>query len=239
MEREEFNQRKSKILKVVAVSLIVVVCIAGILGFIYMRFGIAGLIQNPIATSLFGLDKQKDLDTPDMTREEKSKINDAIGYNLETLDRASLTSTRNLELTVSPQGMVYLMNALIKNKETFQNLQIAANQEGKLEISAVADVGLICDIIGQDKALIESSVGPLPDKVALYTALNPDHQADGTTIESIMIGQVQVPSSLYSSINAGVDDGLDLFFSEALGIDLDYLSVEGQKITLKGSFPAP
>ena len=239
MKREEFNHRKSKILKIVAVSLIVVVCIAGILGFIYLRFGIAGLIQNPIATSLFGLDKQKDLDISDITKDEKSEINDAIGYDLGTIDRASLTSTQNLELTVSPQGLVYMMNALIENKETFQNLQIAATEDGKLEISAVADVGLICDIIGQDKELIESSVGPLPDKVTLYTALNPAHDTGGTTIDSIKIGQVKVPSSLYGSINAGVDDGLDLFFSEALGINLSYLSVEDQKITLRGLFPAP
>lgn len=239
MERAKFNSKKKKVLKTVAICLMVFLCIAGVLGFIYLRFGIAGLVQNPIATALFGLDKQQDLGIPTITTDEKSKINEAIGYNLETMDRASLTSTKNLDLSLSPQGMTYMMNALLENKETFQHLQIAATKEGELQISAVADVALICDIIGQDKALIETSVGPLPDKVTVYTALMLEHQTGGTVIDSIKIGQVKIPSSLYASVNDGVDEGMDLFFSEALGIGLDYLSIEGQNITIRGDFPAP
>lgn len=231
--------KKHKILKIIGICLVTVICLFGIVGYIYLRYGIAGLIQNPIATNVFGLDKQQQLGTPTITTEEKSKINDAIGYDLETTDRASLTSTKNIDLSVSPQGMTYLMNALIENKETFKNLQIATTKEGELEISAVADVGLICDIIGQDKELVESTVGPLPDKVTVYTELSPNHQTDSTTIDSIKIGQLKVPANLYASINEGVDDGLDLFFSKALGIDLDYLAVENQNITIRGNFPAP
>jgi len=239
VEREKFNLKKKKVLKIAAICLTVVICIIGVLGFIYLRFGIAGFIQNPIATNLFGLDKQQQLGIPTITADEKTKINDAIGYNLETTDRASLTSTKNLDLSLSPQGMTYMMNALLENKETFQNLQIAATKEGDLEISAVADVAMVCDIIGQDKSLIESTVGPLPDRVTVYTALTPDHQTGGTTIDSIKIGQMKVPSRLYASINDGVDEGIDLFFSEALGIDLDYLSIDGQNIIIRGYFPAP
>ena len=239
MERTKFQSKKRKILKIVAISLTALLVVAGIVVLLYIRFGIAGLFKNPITSAALGLNKQQELAIPTISSEEKTEISNAIGYDIETVDRSKLTSAKEVELTVSPQGAAYLMNAMMKNKDTLENLQIATTTDGKLEISAIADVELICETVGEDKATIESTIGELPDKVPVYSAILPNHEDGSSSISSIKIGNITVPGNLYTSLNGYVDEGLNLFFDNALGIDLDNIKVEGGNVIISGTFPAP
>ncbi len=239
MERVKFQHKKKKILKIVAITLTSLLVLCGILALLYVRFGIAGLFKNSITSSVLGLNKQQDLAIPTISVEEKDEINDAIGYDPETVDRASLTSRKEVELNVSPQGAAYLLSSMLKNEETLDNLQISTTKEGALEISAIADIALICETVGESKETIESTIGELPDKVPLYSSIQPSHEDGNSSITSIKIGSLKVPDSLYTSINGYVDDGLEKFFSNALGIDLDNIGVENGNVIISGTFPAP
>lgn len=239
MERTEFVKKKKKALKIIAVTLTVLLLVVSVIAIIYIRFGIAGLLQNPIAKSIFGIDKQQNLAIPTIAQQEIDDISDVLGYDIDSADREELKSTRKMTLTSSPQGMTYLMNALLINKDSLKNLQVNATESGELEVSAVADVTLVCEMIGQDKETIESSVGKLPDQVTIYAAVIPGTKTGTTSITSIKIGQIGVPGGIYSAINGYVDDGIDLLFTNAFGIDVEDISIEDQKITIVGGFPAP
>lgn len=239
MERVAFLEKKKKVLKIITVTLTVLLLIISVVVIIYIRFGIAGLLQNPIATSVFGLDKQQDLAIPSIAAKEIEDIKEELGYDLDTIDREELASTRKMSLTASPQGMTYLMNAFLIDKDSLKNLQVNATEDGELEVSAVADVELVCEMIGEDKETIESSIGKLPDHVTIYAAVIPSTETNTSSITSIKIGQIGVPGGLYSAINGYIDDGIKLLFTNAFGIDVEDISIEDQKITIAGGFPAP
>lgn len=239
MERVKFKQKKRTVLKVVAVTLVVILSILAILALVYSRYGIAGLFNNRFTSNLLGLNDQQILVVPTISLEEKAEINGILGYDPVTTDRSRLVSYKDMEFSLTPQGAAYLMNSLLKNKETLGNLQIATTQKGELEISAVADVALLCEMVGQNKESIESSIGELPDKVPVYSTLSANHQTNNSSITSIKIGDMEVPSGTYTSINGYVDEGLNLFFSNALGINLDQLSVQDQTVVISGNFPSP
>jgi hypothetical protein len=239
MERVEFLKKKKKVLKIIAVTLTVLLFILSVIAIVYIRFGIAGFLQNPIAKSVFGIDKQQNLGLPTIAQQEIDDISDVLGYDIGATDREDLTSNQKASLTASPQGMTYLMNTLLINKDSLKNLQVNATENGELEVSAVADVTLVCEMIGQDKETIESSVGKLPDQVTIYAAVIPGTKTGTTSITSIKIGQIGVPGGIYSAINGYIDDGVDLLFTNAFGIDVDDISIDDQKITIVGEFPAP
>ncbi len=239
MERTEFQKKKKKILKIIAIVLTSLLLIASIIAIVYIRFGIAGLLQNPVAKSLFGIDRQQNLNVPSIAAQEKKSLSQILGYDIETVDREDLTSSRSLDMTLSPQEATYLMNALLRDKKSLENLQISATADGELEVSAVADVELVCEMFGEDKETVESSVGPLPEKVTIYAAVLPQTVSETSSIESFKIGQLEIPKNIYSGLSGYVDQGVDMLFTSAFGIDLDDLSVKDGKITVSGKFPAP
>ncbi|MHB1483213.1 MAG: hypothetical protein ACYCYI_00990 [Saccharofermentanales bacterium] len=240
MDRVSFLKTKKKTLKTIAIILVVLLSVLMVFVIIYSRFGIAGIFSNPLTSRLLGLKVQQKIAIPTISANEIEEINTALGYDPTKVDTKSLDSDKDIELELTPQGATYLFNSMLKDKDMLENFQIAANEKGEIELSAIADVGLICEMLGEDKASIETTIGELPDKVPVYTEMTADYENSNSVISEIKVGNVKIPGSLYSSINGSVDEGLELFFSNALGIDLDGISVgDGQTIILSGSFPAP
>lgn len=239
MERTEYVKKKRKVLKIVAITLGVILSLLIIIGLIYARFGIAGLFQNSITSNLLGLNKQVNLGIPTVSGDEKAAVNKMLGYDLETADKASLTSNKKLDLILTPQEATYLLTSLSKNDDTFQNLQITATTDGEVALSTVANVALACQMVGENVESIESSIGDLPDTVPVYIELAPDHEDGNSSVSKIKVGQMTVPGGIYTSINGFVDQGLDLLFENALGVDLENISVKDGQIEISGEFPAP
>jgi len=238
MEREKFQRKKKKVLRIIAIALTISLSVLVILALVYARFGIAGLFQNPFTSRLFGLDKQQDIAMPTISNDEKNEIIKALGYDPESVSKEMLTSFKSLDLSLTPQGTAYLIKALLKNKDTIENLQIATTNGNNLEISAIADIALICDMVGENKEAIESTIGELPDKVPVYSELLTEHQSNNTAITQIKIGQVKIPNSIFTSVNGYVDQGINLFFQNALGIQLEGISVNDQSVNINGNFPS-
>lgn len=239
MERVLFQKKKKKVLKTIAITLTAVLAVAGILALLYLRFGIAGLFRNAFTSSMLGLDKQQDLAVPTLAADEKERISELLGYDPSDTDESVLPSRKEMELTLSPQGASYLLSAMLKDKDALENLQIAATADGVLELSAIADIGLLCESVGESKETIESTIGDLPDTVPVYTAVSLDSSNGNSSIQSIKIGNLKVPDGFYTALNGGIDDGLDLFFDNQLDIDLDYIGVEGDHVVIRGTFPSP
>lgn len=238
MERIEFQLKKTKVLRIIAISLTVILSISIIIGLVYARFGIAGLFQNPFISKLLGLDKQQEIVMSAISIKEKNEIIQKLGFDPETVDKKQLTSFKHIEMSLTPQGTAYLIKSLLKSKDTIQNLQIGISNTNGLEVSAVGDVALICEMVGENKAVIESTIGELPDKVPVYAELQTDNQSDNTSISQIKAGMVKIPKSVYTSINGYVDQGIELFFLNAMGIKLKELNVSDQSVNISGNFPS-
>ncbi len=239
MEREQFQKKKSKILKRVAILLAVFMSLFLIIALVYSRFGIAGLFQNKFLSNIMGLDKQQILTVPSITIQEEDKIKSELGFDPKTQNLSELKGHKTMTMTLTPQGTTYLMNSLLKEKNIVNNLMVSTTNKNELEISAIADVALICKMVGENKESIESSIGELPDKVPVYSTLSTNYKGNNSAITSIKVGSFDVPGSIYTSINGSIDSGLDLFFENALGIKLENISIENNQITLSGDFPAP
>lgn len=240
MDRISYMKTKKKTLKTIAVILIVILSVIMVFIFIYSRFGIAGIFNNPLTSKLLGLKEQQKIAIPTISSNEKENINDALGYDPSKVDMESLETNKDLELELTPQGATYLLNSMLRDKEMLQDFQIATNDEGDIVLTAIADVELICGILGENIESIESTIGELPDKVPVYTEMSADHKLNSSAISEIKVGKLKIPGSLYTAINGSVDEGLELFFENALGIDLEDITVgENQTIILSGNFPAP
>lgn len=239
MERTKYVNTKHKVLKTIAIILLLIVSIALVFLIIYSRFGIAGIFQNKLISGILGLNKQQMLPVPTVSNTEISEIINKLGYDPAKEEISEMKSKRNLDFSLSPQATTYLINSLIKDKEVVENLQISTTNDNKIELSAIANIDTISKMVGESKESIENSIGELPDKVPVYAKLSSNYNDNNSSISSIKVGQLEIPESIYTSINGYVDEGLELFFENALGVDLEDFTIKDNMINLTGEFPSP
>lgn len=239
MDRDVFHKKRKKILKVISIFMVVVLSVLIVFGFVYLRFGIAGIFQNPFLAGLFGINEQQNIDNSTITDDEIAKIDNALGYNLKTQDRSSFTGRATKELILTPQGFSYLISSFLSDKTTLKNLQLKASGKDELSLSAVVNVGAMAKTFGESKEVIEATVGKLPDEVPVLSTVSLQYKDKLSSIKEMKVGNLTIPDNIYTSVNGYVDEGIVMFFDNALDINLNNLRISGDNIVINAEFPSP
>lgn len=239
MDRKVFHEKRKRILKTISICMVVILSVLIVFGFVYLRFGIAGIFQNRFFAGLLGINEQQNIDNLKITDEEIEKIDKILGYNLKTQDRSSFTDKVTKELALTPQGASYLISSFLSDKNALENLQLQTRGDDALSISAIVNVGAMAKIFGESKEIIEGTVGKLPDNVPVLSTVSLKYQDKLSSIEEFKLGNLTIPENMYTSLNGNVDEGIGMFFDNALDINLNSLSVSGDNIVINADFPAP
>ncbi len=229
--RAEFIEKKSGILK--SISIFIAVALSFVLVFIcvYSRFGIAGF------AGLLGLEKQQYLNIEEFSKQEADHLESIFGVPVGMIDPKKLTGRRYLELDLTAAGMTEVINAFLIDPDTLSNLQIEISGRSVLKLSAIGNIELILSSFGESKGFVESSVGPLPDKVPVYIELYTVSSSLQAEIGELKIGATKIPKRYVRLIDPYIAEGLEMLFDKTMGIKLDGFYVENGKIIIKGEFP--
>lgn len=233
MSREKYKSKKSKILKGITISFAVLLSIGLVFALVYARFGIAGF------SKILGLDKQQNIATGIVEKDEVSYIEEKLGYDPGNTEKADLHNTGHVEMSLSPEGLDYLISSMLTKDEMLDNLQVDVNDEGHLMLSSIVDVDLVLQTFGESKDLIDSTIGELPEKVPVYAVASLGTDGNASIIEELKVGSLGIPAKLLGSINPYIDEGLDLLFKNAMNISLEDIFIKDGNIQISGEFPIP
>ncbi|MHB1453038.1 MAG: hypothetical protein ACYCYM_03640 [Saccharofermentanales bacterium] len=233
MSREKYKTRKSRILKGITISFAVLLSVGLVFALVYARFGIAGFSR------ILGLDKQQNITTGTVEKTEIGYIEEKLGYDPGNTEKTALHNTGHIEMSLSPEGLDYLISSMLTEAETLDNLQVDVSDDGNLVLSSIVDVDLVLQTFGESKDLIDSSIGELPEKVPVYAVASLGTDGEASIIEELKVGNLSIPAKLLGSINPYVDQGLDLLFKNAMNIDLEKIFIQDGNIQLTGEFPVP
>ncbi|MHB8962129.1 MAG: hypothetical protein ACYC5K_03160 [Saccharofermentanales bacterium] len=233
MSREKYKTRKSRILKGITISLAVFLSIGIVFGLVYARFGIAGFAR------ILGLDKQQNIATGVVEKTEIDYIEEKLGYDPGSTEKADLHHTGHVEMSLSPSGLNYLISSMLADEETLDSLQVNVDDDGNLMLSSIVDVDLVLKAFGESKDLIDSTIGELPENVPVYAVTSLGEDGEASIIEELKVGSLSIPGKLLGSINPYIDEGLDMLFKNTMNIDLEDIYIKDGMIQLAGEFPVP
>ena len=238
-QRKEFVSRKRKVLKIVSISILALIIIIG--GFViwYINNGVAGLFKNSAISKILGTNKQIQLEETDGTKLDINTVNEKLGYNIDEYEREDLKKHKSLSVELDSKEAAYLISELQKDEETMKNVQVEIDGEENLLLSAVVNVEKMAQAFGADTATIEASVGELPDEIPIYAQLDLSGENNSVSLEEIKLGKVKIPDFISSQLNGYVDEGVEDFFENILGIEIDDISISDGNLNIEGDFPAP
>ena len=238
-QRTEFISKKRKALKIVSISILALIIIIGGVVIWYVNNGVAGLFKNSAVSKILGTNKQIQLEENDGKKLDIKTVNEKLGYNINEYEREDLKKHKSLNIELDSEETAYLISEMQKDDDTMKNVQVEIDDEENLLLSAVVNVEKMAQAFGADTATIETSVGELPDEVPIYAQLDFSGEDNIASLEEIKLGKVKIPNFISSQLNGYVDEGVEDFFENILGIEIDNISISDGNLNIEGDFPAP
>jgi len=239
IQRAGFISKKRKVLKVVSIVIFSLIIIVGGIVFWFVKNGTAGLFKDSGLSKILGINRQIQLEETDETMLDKNTMIEKLGYDIEEYKREDLKKRKSMNIELNSKEVAYLISKMQKNENTIKNVQVKIDDKDNLLLSAIVNVENMAQAFGADTATIEASVGKLPDEVPLYTELNIDGENNLSSINNTKIGKVTIPGFISSQLNPYVEDGVEDFFGNILGINIDNISISDGNLNIEGTFPAP
>lgn len=231
--------KKQKILKISLISFLVLILIVGGLLYWFIKNGAAGLFKDSGIPKILGLNRQVQINETENPEPDINTITEKLGYDIEKYERKDLKKRTNLNLQLDSKEAAYLITKMQKDENTVKNVQVKINQSDNLQLSAVVNVEKMADAFGANLKDIEKSVGRLPEEIPLYTEINLDASKNFSSLLDIKIGKVSIPKLIYAPVDDYIDDGVEDFFNNILGIKLKNIGITDGKLNIEGSFPSP
>ncbi|MBP7401135.1 MAG: hypothetical protein KBA30_00800 [Clostridia bacterium] len=242
MIRYETFRKATRIALRVCAALMGVVLILGILvGVVFLRSGIRGVMRLPLLSGLIGIDRQVDLDVTPASRQEIDDLADRWGRDVKDIRPG--TTTEKGAIDMSAGQFAYLLQEGGENPELFENVQVRLDEtegEAILSISTLTDAAAAAGTVGYTREDLDGVVGELPDQVAVLVELVLPDGSDAGRIEldSLRIGNIVLSDTLVDSANQYLMPTLETFFENQYGIVLDALEAGDQSIRIEGGLPA-
>jgi hypothetical protein len=211
MDRAIFMRRRAVVFRGLTLALLVLsILLTFLLGF-FLRYGPAGFFRNPVTAAILGLNQQ-------------------------TLLNPYEDTDYDLRIRLSPKGAARLIDSLLKDKDLLSDLQVEITDEDFLVMSSRVHTDGIVSILGESRQALENSFGHLPDYVYIHIVLSLNYAEKKSSLEELRLGKLKIPSIFYAAVGASIDKGLEDFFSNALGLDLENIAVEDGKLLIEAKF---
>lgn len=246
MRYATFRKGSRIALALLACLLTVVLVLAVWVGIAYLRGGVQGVLQISWVSRLVGIDRQTDLGTAPISREEREALEDRLGMEVARLRPDNGRESSREALSLSEGQFAYLLDYAGSDPHVLDQVQVRiedrdGEEDGGFTLSAIASPAAAATLVGYTPEALYAAVGELPASVAVLAriSLPPPTEPEGVArLEGIRIGNVALPATLVDSANKELSAGLDAFFLNQFGIRLDELSSDGTVVRVVGEIPS-
>ncbi len=230
--------KKRKIFKIVSIVILSLIIIVGGVVFWFIKNGTAGLFKDSGLLKILGINKQIQLEETEEISLDENTVTEKLGYNIEEYEREDLKKRKSLSIELNSKEAAYLISKMQK-EDSMKNVQVKIDDEDNLLLSAIVNVENMTEAFGADIAMIEDLIGELPDEVPLYAELEFDSESNTASLNDIKVGKIGIPNIISSQMDDYIDSGVEEFFENILGIEIDDISISDGNLNIEGVFPAP